>query len=223
MKRLTRLGLGLTTVWVLIFGFIVVLRWRDAGQMELNEWGDFVAGFSAPLALLWLVIGYFQQGEELQLNTDALRAQQEELRRQVEETAFLARNAERQAAAAELLANLNKTEQEKTEQRERVEAQPTFWASGGSVSGPMITTKVKNRGGEVTDVEVLHEGPYQFSFSHGRLWKHEQVADIVFVQPDGVTLEWPIRFTCRYVDSLEQTHERRFEFTELHKLHEIST
>ena len=49
--------------------------------MTLNEWGDFLAGTTAPLALFWLVIGYFQHGEELRLNTEALNAQKEELRR----------------------------------------------------------------------------------------------------------------------------------------------
>ncbi len=74
--------------------------------MTPNEWGDFLAGGTAPLALLWLVIGYFQHGEGLSLNTEALKTQQEELRRQVEETASLAKNSERQAKAAEKLAHI---------------------------------------------------------------------------------------------------------------------
>lgn len=52
---------------------------------DLNAWGDFAAGFFAPLAFLWLVLGYRQQGEEL-------RAQAEELRQSVE--------AQKQLAAA---------------------------------------------------------------------------------------------------------------------------
>jgi hypothetical protein len=53
--------------------------------MPFNEWGDFFAGASAPLAFLWLVIGYFQQGDELSQNTKALEQQEKALQLQVDE------------------------------------------------------------------------------------------------------------------------------------------
>lgn len=69
MRPLTKLALGITVVWGLAFVLILLCK-RDAwSAMTLNEWGDFLAGASAPLALLWLVIGYFQHGQELRLNT----------------------------------------------------------------------------------------------------------------------------------------------------------
>jgi hypothetical protein len=40
---------------------------------------------AAPLAFLWLVLGYLQQGEELRLSTEALRLQAEELKNSVEQ------------------------------------------------------------------------------------------------------------------------------------------
>ena len=91
MKRYTKIGFWLTGVWlaIVIIGVGVIWNIGSHGVMSLNEWGDFLAGVSAPLALFWLVVGYFQQGEELRLNTEALKAQQEELRRQVQETATL--------------------------------------------------------------------------------------------------------------------------------------
>lgn len=48
-----------------------------------NEAGDFLAGAFSPLAFLWLVLGYFQQGEELKNSADALWLQGEELRNSV--------------------------------------------------------------------------------------------------------------------------------------------
>jgi len=74
--------------------------------------GDFLAGATAPLALLWLVIGYFQHGDELRINTIVLEAQQKELQLQVKETATLAKSSERQAMAAEMLAQITKPEHE---------------------------------------------------------------------------------------------------------------
>jgi hypothetical protein len=113
MKRLTCIGIGVSALWVIAFAAALALLWQEALAMDLNEWGDFLPGFSAPLALLWLVIGCFQQGEELRLNTEALKAQEKALQQQVEETHALARNADRQAAAAESLALLTKSERER--------------------------------------------------------------------------------------------------------------
>lgn len=92
--------------------FLGLLLWKheSPSQLPLNAWGDFFAGAAAPLALLWVVLGYLQQGEELQMNTAVLSAQQNELRRQVEETKLLAANSERQAVAAEQMAMAQRSE-----------------------------------------------------------------------------------------------------------------
>jgi hypothetical protein len=43
----------------------------------LNEVGDFLAGAFSPLAFLWLVVGYFQQGHELSASVAQLERQAE--------------------------------------------------------------------------------------------------------------------------------------------------
>ena len=45
------------------------------GSMGPNEWGDFLAGVFAPLAFLWLVIGYYRQGDEIAKSTQQLERQ----------------------------------------------------------------------------------------------------------------------------------------------------
>ncbi|WP_430395491.1 hypothetical protein [Ferrovibrio sp.] len=52
------LTVGLGYAWV-YFG------WEKFWCLKPNELGDFFAGLSAPLAFLWLVLGYMQQGEEI--------------------------------------------------------------------------------------------------------------------------------------------------------------
>ena len=104
MKKTTAIGTILSFFWLSFFGWLLYYKQSTLNQLTLNEWGDFFAGFMAPLALIWLVLGYIQQGEELRLNTEALKAQQEELSRQVAEAAALAKHAERQARASEELA-----------------------------------------------------------------------------------------------------------------------
>ena len=57
--------------------------------MPLNEWGDFLAGASSPVAFLWLVFGYMQQGEELRENTQALAQQKQEYSKSTQLSAYL--------------------------------------------------------------------------------------------------------------------------------------
>jgi hypothetical protein len=84
-KRLTIAGLSLT------LGYIVFVAWYWADQssslaeLKPNEFGDFLAGVFAPLAFLWLVLGFLQQGMELRNSADALWLQGEELRNSVEQ------------------------------------------------------------------------------------------------------------------------------------------
>ena len=60
---------------VLYIGVIGSIRY-DALQLiwcgKLNELGDFLAGFFTPLAFLWLVVGYFLQKDEFQLQREEL-------------------------------------------------------------------------------------------------------------------------------------------------------
>lgn len=77
----TNLGLLLILITTTIYLY-VVLSITDLGSyqtLKLNEKGDFLAGVFSPLAFLWLVYGYLQQGQELKLNTQALKMQADEL------------------------------------------------------------------------------------------------------------------------------------------------
>jgi len=75
-------GVVVSIAWVGLAAY--VLRTTDHPE-KLNEWGDFIAGFSAPLAFFWLVLGYMQQGEELKQSTAALKLQAKELKNSVEQ------------------------------------------------------------------------------------------------------------------------------------------
>ena len=214
MKPLTKIGLGVTALWVLSNTLLGLYVPGDFSAMSLNEWGDFLAGVSAPLALLWLVIGYFQHGEELRLNTKALSAQQEELRRQVEETATLARNAERQARAAENLVNLNREEHDRAALREVMDAQPEFAAYGGSYSTVEISQEIVNRGAAATDIEFHPAGPYVVTPPSLRRLDSDAKADITVRHARGEPLQYPIPFGISYTDRLG--HQRRREL-EIHE------
>jgi hypothetical protein len=85
--RLLWLGLIVTVLWLVlgldyIFGS---MGWTEFSGLAADQLGGFLEGSFAPLAFLWLVIGYFLQREELRQNTEALRAQSREIQLSVEQ------------------------------------------------------------------------------------------------------------------------------------------
>ncbi len=73
------LGKYLTFGWVIVVMVILYFKRASIGELSLNEWGDFLAGVTAPIAFLWLIVGYLLQKQELENNTQALKLQAEEM------------------------------------------------------------------------------------------------------------------------------------------------
>jgi hypothetical protein len=68
------LGLVLTFGW-LILGYMYVqttVGWERFRHLPVDSVGNFLQGAFAPVAFLWLVIGYFLQQRELEQNTRVL-------------------------------------------------------------------------------------------------------------------------------------------------------
>jgi hypothetical protein len=80
------LGLSLTVAWLLL-GVIWIAQdgWVAFIRLPADQLGSFLEGAFAPLAFLWLVVGYFLQQKELEQNTLALKAQAEEIQRTAEQ------------------------------------------------------------------------------------------------------------------------------------------
>ncbi len=98
-----RLGIGLSVAW-LALGVAYIshsVGWSRVPDLNVATMGNFLEGAFAPLAFLWLVIGYFLQHRELVHNTAALRAQAEEIQRTAEQAAIQSK----QMAANERHAN----------------------------------------------------------------------------------------------------------------------
>ncbi|WGM26204.1 hypothetical protein [Acinetobacter pittii] len=76
------LYLGALFIYTAIFNLVFA---DPRKPMPLNEIGDFLSGVFAPLAFLFLYLGYKQQGHELQQNTKALNLQAAELKNSVEQ------------------------------------------------------------------------------------------------------------------------------------------
>lgn len=77
-------GVGISVTWLII----IILFWYFGdldSPKSLNELGDFLAGIVAPIAFLWLILGYVQQGKQLEQNTKALEQQEKALNLQSNE------------------------------------------------------------------------------------------------------------------------------------------
>lgn len=81
------LGLGLTAGWLLLGTIYIsaVIGWSNFSFLPAEKLGSFLEGAFAPLAFLWLVIGYFLQKRELEQNTRALQVQAEQIQRTAEQ------------------------------------------------------------------------------------------------------------------------------------------
>jgi len=145
-RLLTWIGIVASTSWVSFWYGYYQSKIPEAGLL-LNELGDFLAGVMSPLALFWLVIGYFQQGEELQQNTKALLAQEREL--------------SKQARAMERLAESTKNQLHHEIEKDKNESKPKFNLNEKLASplGDEDVHTVTNMGGDALNLKVLSAIP----------------------------------------------------------------
>ena len=80
-------GLIITALWLLL-GYQYIdnsVGWNLFTTLPVDTMGNFLEGAFAPLAFLWLVIGYFLQQKELEQNTRTLAAQARQISRTAEQ------------------------------------------------------------------------------------------------------------------------------------------
>ena len=146
-------GMGLTGLWILFFSYMVLCNERP---IKLNEWGDVFAGFFSPVAFLWLVLGYMQQGEELRNSTATLKLQADELKNSVEQQTQLV-EVSRQQMRQEM-----EVVREERELRHEA-ARPRFvFRHGGTSGGPSGLTysvQIINIGNTATNLLLAFDPP----------------------------------------------------------------
>lgn len=157
-KRLEFWGALVTIAYLAVIGWWVSTKWASFLDLELNELGDFLAGAFGPIAFLWLVLGFLQQGRELRLTTAALNLQVEELNQSVKQQTVMAEAATEQMKSQKRALDIQIWQHEKS-------ISPSFDVQVFVVSGPVrmgrttSVIRVTNRAAAVDGIEVLFDGP----------------------------------------------------------------
>lgn len=88
-NTLSRIGLIGSAIYIIsVIAFLLYcldVGWVIFEPLQLNQIGDLLAGIFGPLAIFWLVLGFFQQGEELRNSVNTLKLQAKELALSVEQ------------------------------------------------------------------------------------------------------------------------------------------
>lgn len=143
-------GLG-TVAYLLIIAITVWCKIQDFQALKLNELGDFLAGVFGPIAFLWLVLGFLQQGRELKLSSDALQLQAAELKNSVEQQKEMVA-VTREQVSAEL-------EQVRSDRERRISALEPIFAFreiyGHLQNNEYIfMVRITNAGNKITELNV---------------------------------------------------------------------
>lgn len=174
-----------------------------------NGFGDMLAGVFSPLAFLWLVLGFIQQGQELSASVRALELQGQELQHSVEQQRQIV-----EVAKAEMKFQIDRLthEQEVEIQRSRSKFEmECFGNSSSRVDGErshhfrvanfgkeVLKFEVKEQGGEkiLTSCSKLgHGNPQQFQISLSAVGKTQKTVRLGFVDERGRSIAeyWIIR------------------------------
>jgi hypothetical protein len=132
--KLKRFGLIGTVIYFLVLAvtlpLMMGLGWIKLEPIELNQAGDFLAGSFGPLAIFWLVLGFFQQGEELKNSVATLQLQAKELASSVEQQRELV-----QVTRESLDHERSRIAHDESEKKNAKQARFIVTAGGGSQSG----------------------------------------------------------------------------------------
>ena len=171
MNKYTKASFWLTSALAVFTVALFIWKKSELQQLKLNEFGDLAAGFAAALALIWLICGSLQQSDELRLNTQALRLQQDELKNQVAETKRLVESNNEQAQAHTQILRLEEDRRSSEKEAENRKMEPLFRykSQGGSRSGNRQSGQglLTNSGGNATNIELSGDDPdFPISIQH---------------------------------------------------------
>ena len=204
-KVLNRIGIGISTLYIVGLYLLTNDRLSELQEMQLNELGDFLAGAFGPLAIFWLVLGFIQQGKELKQNTEALELQAKELQYSVSQQKELVDIAKRQHET-----ELTSINDRKEKEIELSKPRFVFLGFGGNHREVhKFSCNILNSGAPVADVAFdFNVAVEELKPQKCPMWEKGDKVRIEFVFEDN---KIPDRFSLRirYVDTFGEKGEER--------------
>lgn len=153
MSRLGWFGVFVTAAYIGAFWWLFGAQISQIKTLQPNELGDFFAGVFGPVALFWVVLGFFQQGVELRHSVETLKLQAEELKNSVEQQRELVKVSRDQIEFDRQAIDAQNVRYQKS-------IRPDFYlqAGGGMFRGDGHSKHgitILNRGEIATDVRII--------------------------------------------------------------------
>ena len=202
-RQLFARGVAASTIYVVGLGIYSAFEWQHMLAMKPDEFATFLSGVFAPLAFLWLVLGFRQQGDELQNSARALWLQGEELRNSVEQQRQLV-EVSREQLNSELEDRLRSdTEADRAAQPQLLMPRPSGTFMGlerhfdvyVSSGGPTCSNvRMQIDGALAAQATILQEG-------------NHLLARLKYAQPEDVL---PITVIVDYIDRRGNARQQAF-------------
>lgn len=169
-------GVSLTTFWLIVLSLYVsnTVGWANIGNAPIETVGNFLEGAFAPLAFLWLVIGYFLQKKELMQNTDAIKMQYVEIQKSADQ-AVIQSEAIRATELHALQQSFLQIAESVKQQLGAISAFLFISSQGAADSGVVSEERISELWGSLnnTDPEGFSRSLLQLSFRHGDIYAYK--------------------------------------------------
>ena len=167
-KGSSKLGLWGVIATIIYFLAIACLifftDYVEPNTLTLNELGDFFAGVFGPPALIWVVISFYLQSEELKNSVSALRLQAEELAKSVEQQIAMVELTRESISHDKVKFGLEE-ENRKANLRPIFEIQLTL-SRKITAAISIYSMNIKNLGAQTTNTSIDFEGDLKRDGGH---------------------------------------------------------
>ncbi len=168
-------GAIFSVLWLMMLSAYIsgTVGWGNIIHAPIAHMGNFLEGAFAPLAFLWLVIGYFLQKKELVQNTNAIKMQYVEIQKsaaQAEIQTHAIKASELHARKESFLRIADSVKQQLGTRMGYL-----FLSSQGGSSGVVSSEKIGDLWSSMNqnDPEIFSRSMMQVSMSHGEAYAYK--------------------------------------------------